>query len=312
MNKQHTQDNQPITIDEAKKIFYNSKNMKAFAQNKDELIYNKDKSNNDEVFIETSFGGMNTSVKHHAIIDRNTGEIIKTGGAITYSDGPIDNEDGYIDKDIYNTTADFYNTYVYKQGMPKYEKASSDVPEDKYKKLSKLVGNYSEEQKENKSDKASTKNSKTKNENEEKQSDEHQKNVKSNEQTKEPSANDKQNSGTTEENNNDKNTENNKKSSQKQKNNKEDVTEQEAEDMVYDWYKKSSYGARLRNEFHVNKDKSNKDEYYVDFAASDARGHPIKSQAIVDRTTGEIKEITYLSSDDPKVDKMLPNEEEKI
>ena len=45
--------------------------------------------------------------------------------------------------------------------------------------------------------------------------------------------------------------ENNKKSSQKQKNNKEDVTEQEAEDMVYDWYKKSSYGARLRNEFHV-------------------------------------------------------------
>lgn len=68
----------------------------------------------------------------------------------------------------------------------------------------------------------------------------------------------------------------------------------------------------MRNEFHVNKDKSNKDEYYVDFAASDARSHPIKSQAIVDRTTGEIKEITYLSSDDPKVDKMLPNEEEKI
>ena len=58
-------------------------------KNKDELIYNKDKSNNDEIFIETPFSGINESVKHHAIIDRNTGKIIKTGGAITSPDGPI-------------------------------------------------------------------------------------------------------------------------------------------------------------------------------------------------------------------------------
>ncbi|MCY1039654.1 hypothetical protein OWI77_12740, partial [Staphylococcus nepalensis] len=85
---------------------------------------------------------INESVKHHAIIDRNTGEIIKTGGVITSPDGPIQAENGYIDKDIYNSTADFYNTYVYKKGMPKFETANSNVPEQKYKELSKTVGNY--------------------------------------------------------------------------------------------------------------------------------------------------------------------------
>ena len=125
-----------------KSIAFNSEDILNFTQNKYDLIYNKDKSNDDKIFIETPFGGINESVKHHAIIDRNTGKIIKTGGAITHPDGPIKAENGYIDKDIYNSTADFYNTYVYKKGMPKFETADSDVPEQKYKELSKIVGNY--------------------------------------------------------------------------------------------------------------------------------------------------------------------------
>lgn len=89
------------------------------------------------------------------------------------------------------------------------------------------------------------------------------------------------------------------------------ITIDEAKKIFYNSKNMKAF-AQNKDELIYNKDKSNNDEYYVDFAASDARGHPIKSQAIVDRTTGEIKEITYLSSDDPKVDKMLPNEEEKI
>ncbi len=114
-NEANNQISQPITIDEAKSIAFNSEDILNFTQNKDDLIYNKDKSNDDKIFIETPFGGINDSVKHHAIIDRNTGKIIKTGGAITHPDGPIEAENGYIDKDIYNSTADFYNTYVYKK-----------------------------------------------------------------------------------------------------------------------------------------------------------------------------------------------------
>ncbi|OAO11351.1 MULTISPECIES: hypothetical protein [Staphylococcus] len=167
-NKQNTQDNEPITIDEAKSIAYKSKDIHGFVQDKGKLIYNKDKSNNDEVFIETPFGGINTSVKHHAIIDRHTGEIIKTGGGITHPDGPIKAKNGYIDKDVYNTAANFYNTYVHKQGMPKYETTSSDVPEEKYKQLSKLLNSYSNEQKnkENKSSNVTTEENKVQNENE--------------------------------------------------------------------------------------------------------------------------------------------------
>src|SRR5699024_8471587 len=82
-NEANSQNSRTITIDEAKSIAFNSEDILNFTQNKDELIYNKDKSNNDEIFIETPFGGINESVKHHAIIDKNTGKIIKTGGAIT-------------------------------------------------------------------------------------------------------------------------------------------------------------------------------------------------------------------------------------
>lgn len=49
----NSQNSQPITIDEAKSIAFNSEDILNFTQNKDELIYNKDKSNNDEIFIET-------------------------------------------------------------------------------------------------------------------------------------------------------------------------------------------------------------------------------------------------------------------
>ena len=169
----NSQNSQPITIDEAKSIAFNSEDILNFTQNKDELIYNKDKSNNDEIFIETPFGGINESVKHHAIIDRNTGKIIKTGGAITSPDGPIKAKNGYINKDIYNSTTDFYNTYVYKKGMPEFETATSDVPEQKYKELSNIVGNYWQKEQgyDNKSNQSTSNNNQSQNEKENNQTD---------------------------------------------------------------------------------------------------------------------------------------------
>lgn len=172
-NEANNQISQPITIDEAKSIAFNSEDILNFTQNKDDLIYNKDKSNDDKIFIETPFGGINESVKHHAIIDRNTGKIIKTGGAITHPDGPIKAENGYIDKDIYNSTADFYNTYVYKKGMPKFETADSDVPEQKYKELSKIVGNYWQKEQgyDNESNQSTSNNNQSQNKKENNQTD---------------------------------------------------------------------------------------------------------------------------------------------
>lgn len=286
-NETNNQNSEPVTIDEAKSIAYQVQNLRGYVQNKEELIYNKEQSNDDQIFIETPFGGLNMSGKQHAIIDKKTGEIIKTGGGTTHPDGPIKAKNGYIDKDIYNIAADFYNTYVYKQGMPKYEPASSDVPEAKYKKLSKLLNSYRNEQmnKENKSD------------NNKQSSNEHSSN--------------KENDKNSDQKQKPKEKQNNKNNTSSNKNDENGITAQEAEDIVYDWYKNTDYGLRLRDEFHVNTDKSNDSMYYVDFSASDARGHPINSQATVDKTTKEIIDITYLSSHDPEVDKRLPKKETK-
>ena len=172
-NEANSQNSRTITIDEAKSIAFNSEDILNFTQNKDELIYNKDKSNEDEIFIETPFGGINESVKHHAIIDRNTGEIISTGSAGTHADGLIKTNDGKINKKAYNITLDFYNTYVYKKGMPEFETATSDVPEQKYKELSNIVGNYRQKEQEydNESNQSTSNNSQSRNEKENNQTD---------------------------------------------------------------------------------------------------------------------------------------------
>lgn len=100
-NEQVEHSDKTITVAEAKSIVYNSANsqsFQAFVQNKDELIFNKDKSNNNEIFIETPFGGINESVKFYAIVNRHTGEIITTGSAGTHADGLLKTDDGKIDK----------------------------------------------------------------------------------------------------------------------------------------------------------------------------------------------------------------------
>ncbi|MBF2224510.1 hypothetical protein [Staphylococcus epidermidis] len=160
-NEQVEHSDKTITVAEAKSIVYNSANsqsFKAFVQNKDELIFNKDKSNNNEIFIETPFGGINESVKLYAIVNRHTGEIITTGSAGTHADGLIKTDDGKIDKKAYNITLEFYNTYVYKKGMPKFEEATSDMPAEEYKKLSQLVGDYTKKQKQNENKEPQTNN----------------------------------------------------------------------------------------------------------------------------------------------------------
>lgn len=87
-------------------------------------------------------------MKNYAIVNKNTGEIVDSGGAITSPDGFIDDKDGYVNKDIYNSTTDFYNTFVYKEGMPVYEPSSEDVPSDQYKEVFDLVNDYSKAQRE--------------------------------------------------------------------------------------------------------------------------------------------------------------------
>ncbi|MEJ7151076.1 hypothetical protein WL544_10450 [Staphylococcus epidermidis] len=160
-NEQVEHSDKTITVAEAKSIVYNSANsqsFQAFVQNKDELIFNKDKSNNNEIFIETPFGGINESVKFYAIVNRHTGEIITTGSAGTHADGLLKADDGKIDKKAYNITLEFYNTYVYKKGMPKFEEATSDMPAEEYKKLSQLVGDYTKKQKQNENKEPQTNN----------------------------------------------------------------------------------------------------------------------------------------------------------
>lgn len=160
-NEQVEHSDKTITVAEAKSIVYNSANsqsFQAFVQNKDELIFNKDKSNNNEIFIETPFGGINESVKFYAIVNRHTGEIITTGSAGTHADGLLKTDDGKIDKKAYNITLEFYNTYVYKKGMPKFEEATSDMPAEEYKKLSQLVGDYTKKQKQNENKEPQTNN----------------------------------------------------------------------------------------------------------------------------------------------------------
>ncbi len=160
-NEQVEHSDKTITVAEAKSIVYNSANsqsFQAFVQNKDELIFNKDKSNNNEIFIETPFGGINESVKFYAIVNRHTGEIITTGSAGTHANGLLKTDDGKIDKKAYNITLEFYNTYVYKKGMPKFEEATSDMPAEEYKKLSQLVGDYTKKQKQNENKEPQTNN----------------------------------------------------------------------------------------------------------------------------------------------------------
>ncbi|SCS78272.1 hypothetical protein [Staphylococcus caeli] len=224
-NEANNQNSAPITIDEAKSIAFNSEDILNFTKNKDELIYNKDKSNDDKIFIETPFGGINESVKHHAIIDRNTGKIIKTGGAITSPDGPIKAKNGYIDKDIYNSTADFYNTYVYKKGMPKFETANSDVPKQKYKELSNIVGNYWQKEQgyDNESNQSTSNNNQSQNENEKNQTGNDSK-----QSTNENTKNEQNGNNIKEDNNKSNHKQNNEE--QQENNNKENTQNEERED----------------------------------------------------------------------------------
>lgn len=241
-NEQVEHSDKTITVAEAKSIVYNSANsqsFQAFVQNKDELIFNKDKSNNNEIFIETPFGGINESVKFYAIVNRHTGEIITTGSAGTHANGLLKTDDGKIDKKAYNITLEFYNTYVYKKGMPKFEEATSDMPAEEYKKLSQLVGDYTKKQKQNENKEPQTNNNtqSTTNErtNQQHNTNEKQKNDQAskqeqqseaqqenrneeasqneeredpNQQIEQPSSEDKQTPDATQENNNQKNDEN--------------------------------------------------------------------------------------------------------
>lgn len=46
------------------------------------------------MFIETSFGGINTSIKYYVVVNRHTGKIITNGSAGTHPQGLIKADNG--------------------------------------------------------------------------------------------------------------------------------------------------------------------------------------------------------------------------
>lgn len=87
-----------------------------------------------------------------------------------------------------------------------------------------------------------------------------------------------------------------------------ELTPQQAEDVVYDWYKNQGFGHRLRNEFNYNPSKSTDDMYYIDYAASDAYGTGTPYVAIVDKHTGSIVDNYNNMTDEEKAKRKQMNE----
>lgn len=101
-NEQNNKFNTTVTTDEAKSIVYNLKDfqsLQAIVQDKEGLIYNKDKSNSNAVFIETSFGGINMSIKYYTVVNRHTGKFI-TKQNNTQNDGNLSEENNNHEENL--------------------------------------------------------------------------------------------------------------------------------------------------------------------------------------------------------------------
>lgn len=102
MNEQNNKSNTTVTTDEAKSIVYNLKDfqsLQAIVQDKEGLIYNKDKSNSNSVFIETPFGGINISIKYYAVVNGHNGKIT-TKENNTQNDGNLSEENNNHEENL--------------------------------------------------------------------------------------------------------------------------------------------------------------------------------------------------------------------
>ena len=77
-------------------------------------------------------------------------------------------------------------------------------------------------------------------------------------------------------------------SNQKQKKAQKQISAQEAEQIVSNYYINKGINKQQVLEFKTNIDRSNANEYYVEHLVRDAAGTPIKFCAVVNKSTGEV------------------------
>lgn len=75
-------------------------------------------------------------------------------------------------------------------------------------------------------------------------------------------------------------------SNQKQKTAQKQISAQEAEQIVSNYYINKGINKQQVLEFKTNIDRSNANEYYVEHLVRDAAGTPIKFCAVVNKSTG--------------------------
>ena len=103
-NEQNNKSNTTVATDEGKSIVDNSKDfqsLQAIVQDKKDLIYNKDKSNSNSIFIETPFGGTNISIKYYAVVNRHIGKIT-TKENNPQNDGNVSEENNNHEENLQN------------------------------------------------------------------------------------------------------------------------------------------------------------------------------------------------------------------
>lgn len=142
-SQNNNQTSNPISIDEAKQIAYETwENEDSAFFKKSGLNYREDKSDDNQIFIESPLFGINSSVKSYIILNRYTGEVIEQDSGAPSPDGPLRPKNGKIDSATYNELVKYYNNFVYRQGDPVYEYSDQPVSIEQYNKVSKLVGEY--------------------------------------------------------------------------------------------------------------------------------------------------------------------------
>lgn len=144
-SQNNNQTSNPISMEEAKQIAYETlENGDGSFFKKSDLKYREDKSDDNQIFIETPLYGINGSVKSHVVLNRYTGGVIEQDGGPPAPDGPLRPENGKIDSETYNLLIKYYNNYVYRQGDPVYEYSDQPVSIEQYNKVSKRVWDYIE------------------------------------------------------------------------------------------------------------------------------------------------------------------------
>ncbi|MCJ1661109.1 hypothetical protein MT341_00540 [Staphylococcus sp. NRL 18/288] len=144
-SQNNNQSSDTLSIERAKNIAYQTLNESSSPMfKKSDLKYREDKSDVNQIFIESPLHGINGSAKSHVVLNRYTGEVIEQDGGPPAPDGPLRPENGQIDNETYNVLVKYYNNYVYRQGDTVYEYSNQPVSTEQYSKLSKIVWRYIE------------------------------------------------------------------------------------------------------------------------------------------------------------------------